>query len=187
VGNWERELRTLFRLHFRILGSAHFALSRESDNPFLDPRNSLAIVSVDTLWREPARACLSAAPPFDLVIFDEAARVDDALYYSVRPMLAVSGGRLVAMSTPFGKRGWWHKEWIEGGDPWERIEIKATECPRITPAFLAEERASLGDWWFQQEYDCQFVETVDQVFSYDVVMAAISAEIQPLWEVANNG
>jgi hypothetical protein len=123
----------------------------------------------------------------DLVIFDEAARVDDALYYGVRPMLAVSGGRLVAMSTPFGKRGWWHKEWTEGGDGWERIEIPATDCPRISPDFLAEERRSMGDWWYRQEYLCQFVETVDQIFSYDLIMAAISAEVKPLWEVASNG
>lgn len=41
----------------------------------------------------------------DLLILDEAARVDDALYHAVRPMLAVSGGRLIMMSTPFGKRG----------------------------------------------------------------------------------
>lgn len=41
----------------------------------------------------------------DLLVLDEAARVDDGLYYAVRPMLAVSGGRLAMLSTPFGKRG----------------------------------------------------------------------------------
>jgi terminase large subunit-like protein len=41
----------------------------------------------------------------DLLILDEAARIDDALYYTVRPILAVSGGRLLMMSTPYGKRG----------------------------------------------------------------------------------
>ena len=41
-----------------------------------------------------------------LIIIDEAARVGDDLYYSVRPMLAVSRGRMLALSTPFGKRGW---------------------------------------------------------------------------------
>jgi hypothetical protein len=40
-----------------------------------------------------------------LLIVDEAARVDDALYYAVRPMLAVSGGALMMLSTPYGKRG----------------------------------------------------------------------------------
>jgi hypothetical protein len=45
------------------------------------------------------------------LIVDEAARVPDALYYSVRPMLAVSKGRLVCLSTPFGKRGWFFDVW----------------------------------------------------------------------------
>lgn len=68
VGNWERELRNLFRLRFQILESADGL----RENPFLDPRNDLAIVSVDTLWRERMRKHLFDAPPYDLVIFDEA-------------------------------------------------------------------------------------------------------------------
>jgi hypothetical protein len=51
-----------------------------------------------------------------LLIIDEAARVEDALYCSVRPMLAVSQGRLAALSTPFGKRGWFHDEWHGEGE-----------------------------------------------------------------------
>jgi hypothetical protein len=34
-----------------------------------------------------------------LLVIDEAARVDDGLYYSVRPMLAASRGRLIALTT----------------------------------------------------------------------------------------
>ncbi|HOR01456.1 MAG TPA: terminase family protein [Anaerolineae bacterium] len=114
-----------------------------------------------------------------LIVIDEAARVSDDLYYSVRPMLAVSGGGLVAMSTPFGKRGWWHKEWTEG-QGWQRIQVTAEQCPRISPAFLAEERATIGAWWFAQEYMCQFGETSDQVFSYELVAAALRDDIKPL-------
>ena len=116
-----------------------------------------------------------------LIIEDESARVDDALYYAVRPMLAISGGRLVLMSTPFGKRGHFHKEWTEGGAGWERIEIPAKACPRISSAFLEEERRALGDWWYRQEYECQFVETVDQVFSYSLVMGAMDNRVKPLF------
>ncbi|NLL96703.1 MAG: hypothetical protein GX227_06280, partial [Clostridiaceae bacterium] len=79
----------------------------------------------------------------DLIIEDEAARVPDELYIAVRPMLAVSGGRIILMSTPFGKRGHFFKEWTEGGDTWERIMITAHDCPRITPEFLEEERQAL--------------------------------------------
>jgi hypothetical protein len=116
-----------------------------------------------------------------LIIEDESARVDDALYYAVRPMLAVSGGQLILMSTPFGKRGHFFKEWTDGGDAWERVEIPASWCTRITREFLQEERRALGDWWYRQEYECQFVETVDQVFSYEDVHAALSDEITPLF------
>jgi hypothetical protein len=115
----------------------------------------------------------------NLIIEDEASRVPDDLYRAVRPMLAVSGGKLILMSTPFGKRGHFFQEWSEG-QGWEKIQIKATECPRITPEFLEEERLSLGDWWFKQEYMCEFVEAIDQVFSYDLVMSALSSKAKPL-------
>jgi hypothetical protein len=115
-----------------------------------------------------------------LLVVDEAARVPDELYFSVRPMLAVSGGRLVALSTPFGKRGWFHDEW-ESGREWQRTKITADQCPRISPEFLEEERAALGDWWYAQEYDCQFVDTTDQVFAYDLVMAATRGQFAPLF------
>jgi hypothetical protein len=115
-----------------------------------------------------------------LLIIDEASRVADELYFSVRPMLAVSGGRLVALSTPFGKRGWFHHEWTEG-DGWHKVKITAEQCPRISPEFLAEERRALGPMWYCQEYECAFVDTLDQVFSYEAVMGALSGEVQPLF------
>lgn len=116
-----------------------------------------------------------------LLIVDEASRVDDALYFSVRPMLAVSGGRLVMLSTPFGKRGAFFSEWTEGGDSWHRVKITALDVPRISAEFLEEERRALGSHWFAQEYMCEFMETTDQVFSYDLIQAAMSSDIQPLF------
>jgi hypothetical protein len=115
----------------------------------------------------------------DLIIMDEASRIDDNLYRSIRPMLAVSQGQLIVMSTPFGKRGFFHSEWTEG-DNWEKILVKATDCPRISSEFLANERKSLGDWWFKQEYMCEFVETTDSVFSYEMVMQSLSNDVKPL-------
>lgn len=91
-----------------------------------------------------------------LLIIDEAARVADDLYRSVRPMLAVSQGRLVCLSTPFGKRGFFWREWSAEDSDWHRVRTTWRECPRITPAFLAEERRSLGDHWVRQEYECSF-------------------------------
>ncbi len=114
-----------------------------------------------------------------LLIVDEAARVPDDLYYSIRPMLAVSGGRMIALSTPFGRRGWFYREWEEG-QSWERHTITALQCPRISKEFLEEERRSMPDAWFRAEYMCEFTETQDAVFSYDQVMGTSSNEIEPL-------
>ena len=119
-----------------------------------------------------------------LIIEDESSRVPDDLYRAVRPMLATSAGTLLLMSTPFGKRGHFFEEWQNGGDTWHRVEVPATACPRIAPSFLAEEQASLGDWWFRQEYLCEFVETVDQVFGYDLVARAVTPSVLPLFPPA---
>lgn len=114
-----------------------------------------------------------------LLIIDEAARVQDDLYYATKPMLAVSRGRLLALSTPFGKRGWWHDEWT-GGEGWQRHEIPATKCPRISKEFLAEEMASMPRAVFQSEYACEFTESVDSVFGYDDVMKSLDNSVLPL-------
>lgn len=45
------------------------------------------------------------------LIMDEAARIPDATYYAVRPMLAMSQGSIIALSTPFGRRGWFYEAW----------------------------------------------------------------------------
>lgn len=116
-----------------------------------------------------------------LLVVDEASRVPDALYQAVRPMLAVSAGRLVLLSTPFGRRGFFHHEWTDGGPAWQRVKITAEDVPRISPEWLAEERARIGDWWFRQEYLCEFVETEDSVFTYDTVMGAVSDDVRPLF------
>src|SRR5713101_3096257 len=92
----------------------------------------------------------------NLLVIDEAARVPDDLYRSVRPMLAVSSGRLICLSTPFGKRGFLHQEWEQGGDRWLRFRIPWQDCPRIRPEFIDLEKRSMGESWVRQEYECSF-------------------------------
>ena len=115
-----------------------------------------------------------------LLIVDEAARVDDGLYYALRPMLAVSKGRLMMLSTPAGRRGVFFEEWTEGIG-WERYEVSVNRVPRISERFLKEERRALPARIFRQGYECSFEETDDQVFSYEDVTAAISDEVTPLF------
>jgi len=113
-----------------------------------------------------------------LLIVDEAARVPDDLYAAVRPMLAVSEGRLVLMSTPFGKSGFFYETWVNGGPEWLRIQVDAYQCPRIARAFLDEELRALGDLAFRQEYMCEFVDAPGAFLSADVIEAAVSGEVE---------
>ena len=108
-----------------------------------------------------------------LLLIDEASRVSTDLYATVRPMLAVSNGRLIALSTPFGTRGWWYEAW-RSTEPWKRVEVPATMCPRIAPAFLEEEQRTMGDWWFRQEYLCAFMDAETQAFSTADIDAAFT-------------
>lgn len=116
-----------------------------------------------------------------LLVFDEASRVPDGLYRGLRPVVAVSAGRVFGLSTPFGRRGWWWDAWEHGGAAWERYRVPATECPRISAEFLAEEAVALGEWWYQQEYCCEFMDSEDSVFSHDAVMGALRGDILPLF------
>ncbi len=115
-----------------------------------------------------------------LLIVDEASRVPDELYQSIRPMLAVSGGDIILLSTPFGKRGFFFHEWSEGAD-WHRTKVTAHDCPRIPAEWLEEERMQIGDFWFEQEYMCKFVESVDSVFRYEDIQRALDPKVTPLF------
>jgi hypothetical protein len=116
-----------------------------------------------------------------LVLLDEASRISDALWHAVSPMVAVSGGRVIMLSTPYGRRGVFHQLWTEGGAAWARVEVPATACPRITPEFLATEQATLPHWAYDQEYCCQFTDTDASVFRYEDIQAALSSDVAPLF------
>ena len=115
-----------------------------------------------------------------LVVVDEAARVSDELHGAIRPTLATSGGRFIALSTPSGRRGWFFESW-EHGTGWQRFKVPATDCPRISASFLAEEERQLGPFLFKQEYEIEFLDDETSLFSSELIERAVSSEVLPLW------
>lgn len=118
-----------------------------------------------------------------LLLIDEAARVSTETYMAVRPMLAVSQGRLVTLSTPFGTCGWWYEAW-RGAEPWERYEVPASACPRISAEFLAAEARAMGNWWFDQEYRCIFRDALTAVFRQEDIDRVFSEDYET-WELGS--
>jgi hypothetical protein len=117
-----------------------------------------------------------------LIIEDEAARVPDETYQAIRPMLAVSGGRLILMSTPFGRKGHFHDAWHGASPGWLKIFLPASECPRITPEFLDDELRVMGPLVYGQEYQCAFSDNVTQLFPTDMIMRALTRDFPPFFE-----
>lgn len=164
----ERQSHELFRKvmdAYQVLGQPIAAVKANQSE--LELANGARLVALP--GREETVRSFSGV---DLLILDEASRVPDDLYRSVRPMLAVSQGRLLALSTPFGQRGWFYEEWI-GNGPWRRVHIPWSKCPRIAADFIAEETRALGQAWVDQEYNGLFTAMEGLVFP-DFDMAIMS-------------
>ena len=110
-----------------------------------------------------------------LVLIDEAAQVSKEIYRAVRPSLAVSGGRLILLSTPRGKQGIFWREWNQESG-WKKVKVTADQCPRITKEFLDEERRALGPW-FAQEYFGEFIQEEGSIFKEGWVEFCDSASL----------
>ena len=176
VSPTERQSKLLFRALHRFYVRLGHPVPADVENKL-----SLALANGSEVHALPGKeATIRGFAGVSLLLVDEAARVHDELYQAVRPMLAVSGGRIVLMSTPFGRRGFFWQEWEQGGPGWHRAKVTAHDVPRIPRAWLEQERQRIGSWWFDQEYLCLFKEAEDAAFGYEHVEAALSADVTPL-------
>jgi hypothetical protein len=111
-----------------------------------------------------------------LCVVDEASIVSDSVLTALLPMLLVSGGRLVALSTPKGKRGWFYEKYISDETDWQRINARAADSPRISKERLEAQRRDLGDRQYSQEFLNEFIEAEGQLFSDETIAAIFDYE-----------
>lgn len=176
VSPTQRQSSELFRKVIDLRSALPYAPPLLEDN-----RLSMHVAGGGRVLSLPgSEATIRGISAVTLLVVDEASRVDDQLYLAVRPMLAVRNGRLVLMSTPRGKRGFFWEVWDEG-DGWAKVRVPAVDVPRISVEFMDEERRSMPAWFFEQEYLCEFKEDADSVFNYDDVMRALRDDITPLF------
>ena len=64
--------------------------------------------------------------------------------------------------------------------PSHRVSAPAAECVRIPQSFLEEERQTMGDRWFRQEYCCEFTEADDGIFDSELIKKAVRDDLKPL-------
>ena len=103
----------------------------------------------------------------DMLIADEAAYIPEAVWTSIKPMLAVSRkksnmGFIILLSTPFGKGGYFYECWTD--DDFKRWHISSEKCNRLDKAFLRKERSKLTKLEYAQEYLGEFIDEFHQLF-----------------------
>lgn len=113
-----------------------------------------------------------------LLCIDEAAYTQDELWTATIPMILVSQGRVVAMSTPLARQGWFYQQWSENEQDWLKINVTSPECPRVTPEMLEQMRRTLTDYDYRREILCAFTDSASSVFSTELIEAALSDEVE---------
>ncbi len=108
----------------------------------------------------------------DFLIVDEAQLVPNAVWVAVIPMLATSKkmrgtGWTIILGTPAGKHGYYYE--CFGNKDYKHVHVKATECDRIPKKFLTKERNRLTKIQYDQEYMAEFVASIRQYFSSELV------------------
>src|SRR6516225_1180728 len=163
-----RQSRELFAKVIAFLKALESVEPLEEDNKSsCELRNGSRIVS---LPGDPDTVRGYSAPK--LVITDEAAYVSDAMQAAIAPMLAVSQGRQIDMSSPNGKRGYYYENWMHG-EGIERIKIIGRECPRIGTEFLDKMLRKLGPMMFAQEFEGEFIDAESSAFSSEMIELAL--------------
>jgi hypothetical protein len=87
------------------------------------------------------------------------------------------------LSTPAGKRLCFWAEWTEGPG-WERTEVTADDVPLISEEFLEDERRLLRPHVYSQKYRCVFFDAESQFLDTELIKAALTDQVAPLWEAA---
>lgn len=112
----------------------------------------------------------------NVVIVDEAAYVPDEVFVAVVPALSVTKGKLILLGTPAGKRGYFWEAWNSG--EWSKHYAKTEDNPLVPKSFIEEQKASMTDLHFRQEFLGEFVEEVGAFIPYSLIMKAVDNNLE---------
>tara|TARA_Y100000310_G_scaffold104180_1_gene102509 strand:- start:123 stop:1370 length:1248 start_codon:yes stop_codon:yes gene_type:complete len=108
----------------------------------------------------------------DLLIADEAAFIPEEVWTAITPMLSVTKGDIILLSTPHGKEGFYY-DCFQNED-YSSFHISSEECGRIDDKFLKREKERMTKVQYAQEYLGEFVDELMQFFSTDLIRSAMT-------------
>ena len=110
----------------------------------------------------------------DLLIADEAAFIPEDVWTAVTPMLAVTKGTIILLSTPKGKGSYFYRCF---SDPsFSKFHISSEECSRSDQKFLEREKKRMTKLQYAQEYLGEFLDELQQLFPTELVKEQMNLE-----------
>jgi hypothetical protein len=169
VAPGERQAKLLFSKALSHYRQAGYPLPAHSER-----RTGLELSNGSVIEALPAVERTTRGYSVDLLVVDEAAAVPDMDYHGILPALIATQGEQVLLSTPRGKRGFFHEIW-HGAEDWQRMMVRSGEVGRIREEDLEVFRRTMPEQFFRQEFYCEWLETEGSLFSYDDIEAALAA------------
>jgi cytochrome c-type biogenesis protein CcmE len=168
VAPGERQAKLLFSKAASLYRQAGYPLPAHSER-----RTGLELSNGSIIEALPAVERTTRGYSVDLLVVDEAAAVPDMDYHGILPALIATQGEQVLLSTPRGKRGFFHELW-HSGDDWQRVMVRSDEVGRIREEDLEVFRQSMPSAFFEQEFLCRFLDTEGGLFSYGDIEAPLA-------------
>ena len=110
----------------------------------------------------------------DLLVADEAAFIPEEVWTAITPMLAAKKGKIILLSTPHGKGGYYYECF---NDPnFIKFHVSSEDCPRIEKDFLKREKARMTKVQYAQEYLGEFIDELRQFFPSDLIKENMTLE-----------
>jgi len=99
----------------------------------------------------------------DLLIADEAAFINEEVWNSITPALAVTHGHIWLLSTPQRMEGYYYERFT---DPtFTSFHQSSEDCPRIDQDFLLQKKKEFSRAQYAQMYLGEFVDNYSRLFS----------------------
>ena len=169
VAPGERQAKLIFKKAARFYEMAGYPLPAHSRR-----MTGLELSNGSVIEALPAVERTTRGYSVDLLVVDEAGAVADMDYHGILPALVATQGEQVLLSTPRGKRGFFHEIW-HGAEDWQRMLVRSDEVGRIRPEDLGGFRSSMPEQFFRQEFFCEWLDTEGSLFSHEDVQAALAA------------
>lgn len=122
----------------------------------------------------------------DLIVIDEAAFAANELYHTVYPMIQISRGDMVLLSSAYITDGFFYEIWTGNDERWEKYRITAYDCPRYDINELEIIRANTPEKAFKAEYLAEFVDPAGATFTELQISDAFDDEVAPLMDLEAN-